>query len=339
MRTGARPTASALALARNVSTRRFPHAEGAADLEELREEVSDILQGADWEQSWSVLDLDELSMVSLTHLVERGLMTPAFAEGSGSGRGFALYGDGLASLEINGTEHIRLLTFREGHHLPNLWSLLNKLDDRLETSIPYAFDPRWGYLSSQPRRAGSGMRVYVTLSVPALMLTGRLAGTAVELMGHGLALAPLWGGAGGMVQVSNVGLQRNPEGETLQQIEDVCKGIVEKERSVRKMFFRENPIQTRDHIGRALGVSKHSWSVSFGEAVNLLSAIQVGMELGLVDVPGVREESIFGLMTGLQPAHVVVEYMDAKPGLLEGPEIDQTRARLLRETFAGGTVR
>ena len=105
------------------------------------------------------------------------------------------------------------------------------------------------------------------------------------------------------------------------------------------MLLRENPIQTRDHIGRALGAAQHGWSISFFEAVNLISAAQVGVELGLVEIPGMAAESAFGLMSRLQPAHIVVEHMDARMGCLESPEIDQTRARVLREVFAGAGIR
>jgi protein arginine kinase len=266
-------------------------------------------------------------------------MTPTFADGAGEGRGFAVYGEGQASIEINGVDHIRLLGFRAGDQLADLWSLLAVLDDRLETVLTYAFDVRWGYLSSRPSLAGSGMRVYATLQAPALMLTGRLGAIAVELVTEGLALAPLWGGAGGVIQVSNLGRQGKPEEEILQQIEGISRGIVEKERSVRKMLLRENPIQARDHIGRSLGVGQHAWSMSFAEAVNVLSAAQVGLEQGLVEVPDLSAESVFDLMTRLQPAHIAMDHLDAKMGCLESPEIDQTRARVLREVFAGACVR
>ena len=142
--------------------------------------------------------------VEITHLVERGLMTPAFAQGTGEGRGFAVYGNNQASLEINGVDHFNLIGFREGDQLEPLWSLLSLLDDRLEAAVSYAFDPRWGYLTTYPAKAGTGMRAYATLHVPALMLTGKLAATALELVGQGLGIAPLWGGAGGVVQISNV---------------------------------------------------------------------------------------------------------------------------------------
>jgi protein-arginine kinase len=108
---------------------------------------------------------------------------------------------------------------------------------------------------------------------------------------------------------------------------------------VRKKLLRENPIQARDQIGRALGTAKHAWSVSFHEAVNLVSAVQVGVELGLVEAPGLAAEPAFGLMTRLQPAHIVVDYMDGKIGCLESPEIDERRAQVLREVFGSAGIR
>lgn len=331
-------TASALGLARNESSRRFPHAEDGSSLEAFRAEVVEVLTGASWEQAWHVYDLETVSTVEVDHLVERGLMTPSFAEKTGAGRGLAVYGDGEASLEINGEDHLRLLGYRSGGQLAYLWSLLNRLDDRLETVFSFAFDPRWGYLTAHPRRAGSGMRAFATLHLPALALTGRLAGIALELAGHGLGLTPLWGGAGGIIQVSNVGPQGRTENEILQQIGDICREIVEKERSVRKMLARENPVQTKDQLGRAIGLLQHAWSMSFHEAVNLISAAQVGVDLGLVEAPGLETDSAFGLMCRLQSAHIVVDYMDGRTGCMESPEIDEHRARVLRDLFAGAGV-
>jgi protein arginine kinase len=332
-------TATALGLSRNESSRRFPHAEDPAVLEDLRSEVVDVLTAGKWEKPWQVYELEALTEVEIEHLVERGLMTPGFAEGTGEGRGFAVCGEGRASIEINGVDHLRVLGFRVGDQLGSLWSLLGSVDDQLETVLSYAFDPRWGYLSARPRQSGSGMKAYATLVVPALMLTGRLAGVAVELVNQGLGITPLWSGAGGVVQVSNVSPQGKPETETLDQVSEVCAGIVERERSVRKMLLRENPIQTRDQIGRSLGTGQQAWSVSFLEAVNLIAAIQAGRELGLVEGTGLTAESAFGLMTKLQPAHIVVDYMDGRTGFLESPEIDEQRARILREMFADSRVR
>ncbi len=171
------------------------------------------------------------------------------------------------------------------------------------------------------------------------MLTGKLAATALELVGHGLGIAPLWGGAGGVVQISNMARQTGPESEIITEVENMARAISEKERSVRKMLLREHPVQGRDQIGRAIGVAQHAWSMSFQEAVNLISAAQVGLEQGVVDCPALAAESAFSLMGRLQPAHIVMDHMEVKTDVLDSPEIDEIRARVMRETFAGSFVR
>lgn len=332
-------TASAMSLSRNDANRRFCHVEDTAALQELRSEALGTLKGDHWERPWRVYDLDGLSTVEMTHLVERGLMTPAFSQEAGEARGFAVYGNNQASLEINGVDHFNLIGFREGEKLDSLWSLLSVLDDRLEAAVSYAFDPRWGYLTAYPAKAGTGLRAYATLHLPALMLTGKLAATALELVGHGLGIAPLWGGAGGVVQISNVARQTGPESDIVVEVEAMARNITSKERSVRKMLMREHPLQAKDQIGRAVGVAQHAWSMSFQEAVNLISAAQVGVEQGLVECPALAAESAFSLMSRLQPAHIVLEHIDVRTDVLESPEIDEIRARVMREVFAGSTVR
>ena len=307
--------------------------------EELRAEVIGTLKSDHWDRPWRIYDLDAMPPIEITHLVERGLMTPAFSEGAGEARGFAVYGNNQASLEVNGVDHFNLIGFREGDRLESLWSLLSVLDDRLEAVVSYAFDPRWGYLTAYPGKAGTGLRAYATLHVPALMLTGKLAATALELVGRGLGMAPLWGGAGGVVQISNIARQTGPESDMVADVENMSRAINEKERSVRKMLMREHPVQARDQIGRALGVAQHAWIMTFHEAVNLISAAQVGFEQGLVEAPGLAAESAFSLMSRLQPAHIVMDHMDVKTDYLESPEIDEIRARVMREVFADSSVR
>lgn len=330
--------ASGLGLSRNEAGTRFAHVEDVTALQDLEERVEATLRHNEWDEPWTIYDLSEVSPVDLTYMVEQGLMTPGFADSIGEGRGFAVYGEGVASLEIGGVDHLRLLAFRLGDELSPLWSLLSRLDDGLESAVAYAFDPCWGYLTAHPGEAGSGLRVYATLHVPSLMLTGRLGGVALQLVTSGYALNPLWGGAGGLIQVSNVGRQGKPEIETIQEIEDISHDIIERERSVRKMFLRENPIQVRDHMGRAIGLAQHAWNMSFSESVNLLSAVEVGLELGLVNVPGLGNENPFDIMRRLQPAHVVMERMDGRLGDLDSPEIDQARAQAMREIFSGACV-
>jgi hypothetical protein len=75
------------------------------------------------------------------------------------------------------------------------------------------------------------------------------------------------------------------------------------------------------------------------EAVNLVSAARVGLEMGIVEVPYLPADSAFDYRKRLQPGHLMLERLEAQAGCLESPEIDEVLARVLRNTFVGASVR
>ena len=263
----------------------FPHAAGDDDLERMFARVEAMLGVSGAPGEWQVSRLDDLRESTRWYLVERGLMTPSFSRGGGPGRGFAVYRGSTASLEINGSSHLRLLGARVGDELDELWTTIDGLDDAFERELRYAFDERWGYLAARPNETGTGMRAYVTLHLPGLMITGRLGGIAVQLIAQGLVLHPLWEGAGGLFQVSNRGGLGTSEERTAEMVRSTSLEIAEKERAIRAMFLREDPVRAHDYIGRALGVAQHARSVGLDESLGLVSALLVGSEMGLFEEP------------------------------------------------------
>lgn len=329
--------ASALSLERNDAGSIFPQTAEDDVREEVArraiERMSSVGLPGEWDFHW----LDDLSLAMRAYLVERGLMTPSYAQQSGAGRGLGVFRAGRASLELNGVSHARILCSRPADRLLELWGLVDWLDDQLESEFTWAFDETRGYLTALPDSAGTGLRVHVTVHLPALMVTGRLGSLAIRLQSDGFALAPLWEGAGGMFQVFNRGTAGKSEGDLMATGLDLARLLAERERSTRKWLFRENPSRARDYVGRALGVAQQAYSVSMEEGVSLISALQVGGDVGLTE-PAFDSQSAFALMRRIQPGHIVVEEIRSAHGGLDEPAIDEVRARILRETFAGTRV-
>jgi protein arginine kinase len=213
------------------------------------------------------------------------------------------------------------------------------VDDVIENEMRYAFHERYGYLSARPDHAGTGMRAYVTLHLPALMVTGRLGALAVQLVGQGLALAPLWGGAGGLFQVSNRGGLGIGEVPLTETVRSSAVQLAEQERAVRKMLLRENPARVRDYIGRALGVAQQAWMVGVEEALGLISAIRSGVDMQLIELPSLTPQTTIRLMQRVQPGHMAVEQPAAASGGMDDNQLDQVRARILRSSFAEARAR
>jgi len=250
------------------------------------------------------------------------------------GRTLLVFGSGEASVEVNGSAHVRILGSRAGEKLPELWALVDSIDDYLEAELTYAFDEARGYLTANPEVAGTGLRAHVTVQVPALMVSGRLGPVAVSLASHDIGIVPLWEASGGLFQVFNRHTSGTDEAGILSRIGEATKQIAEKELTARKVLFRENPVKVRDYVGRALGVAQRAWSITAAEAVSLISAIQVGGELGILQ-PALGAKEGFALMRRLQPGNLVINEIRAAHGGLEDPGVDERRAAVIRDVFAG----
>src|SRR5665811_589090 len=101
-----------------------------------------------------------------------------------------------AALEVNGTDHLRILGSGAPDCLSEVWATLDSIDDVLEGEVAYAFDEHWGYLTARAADSGTGLRAFLTVHAPGLMITARLGPLAASLAEEGMALAPLWSGAG-----------------------------------------------------------------------------------------------------------------------------------------------
>ena len=63
--------------------------------------------------------------------------------------------DERVGIVLNGTDHIRIQLFASGLHLDELMSQAAQIDDYLNERFDYAFDDKYGYLTSFPHQCGN----------------------------------------------------------------------------------------------------------------------------------------------------------------------------------------
>ena len=64
---------------------------------------------------------------------------------------------------INEEDHIRVQCITAGLNLMKLMNMAIKLDDFLEENLDYAFNEKFGYLTTCPTNIGTGMRASVMI--------------------------------------------------------------------------------------------------------------------------------------------------------------------------------
>ncbi len=319
---------SRVRLARNLRNRAFPgwakKAERTAILELIKPRVEDL---PDMQDSFSEA-LQELTPVEKQVLVERHLISREHAA-KGVGSGVVMNRKQTLSIMINEEDHLRMQAIRSGLQLKQAHKLVDKIDSALESKLDFAYDQHLGYLTACPTNVGTGMRASAMLHLPGLVLSELINQVIQAVSKIGLAVRGLYGegteAMGNLFQISNQTTLGEKEEEIIARLSKVIETIIEKEHDARQVLIQKKPNTLWDQIGRAYGVLTFAHAMSSKEALNLLSIIKLGVDLGAF--PEDRRLPIDELFIDTQPAHL----QKSSQQKLNAEERDHLRAQIIRE--------
>jgi len=317
---------SRIRLARNVDEYCFPGWASEEDNHAVWKQIEELFTSMNGDFiSWGMTDTPELDREIL---FERHLISQELAQQDDS-CGVFVSADECLSIMVNEEDHIRIQSLQSGLNLQAAWKAANEIDDKLEASLTYAFSPKLGYLTSCPSNVGTGLRASVMLHLPGLVLMEEMDPVINGISKIGLAVRGMWGegteAAGNMFQVSNQITLGRREDEIIAHLEQIVLELIDHETNARKRLMEEKSIIVEDHISRAFGILSHARLISSGEALNLLSTLRLGLDLGMVHELSRKELDM--LFISIQPAHL--QKLENKT--LQPEERDVVRAEMLRE--------
>ena len=315
-------------LARNLRSRPFPgwakKAERSSILELVRPRVEELPEMQD---SFSE-SLQDISALDRQVLVERHLISREHAA-KGVGSAVVINRRQTLSIMINEEDHLRMQSIRSGLQLKQAFKLVDKIDSALESKLEFAYDPRLGYLTACPTNVGTGMRASAMLHLPGLVLSELINQVIQAVSKIGLAVRGLYGegteAMGNLFQISNQTTLGEREDDIINRLSKVIETIIEKEHDARQVLLQKKPNTLSDQIGRAYGVLTYAHAMASKEALNLLSIIKLGVDLGAF--PEERRFSIDELFIETQPAHL----QKTSQQKLNAEERDHLRAQIIRE--------
>lgn len=318
-------------LARNLADHAFP---GWAR-EPLRQEVlgrcRDALAAAAPLKRSLNTDLASLSGLQRLVLVERHLISRELSEAKHAA-GVVINADQTVSVMINEEDHLRIQVLRAGFQLKKAWSTIDALDTELESRLDYAYDPALGYLTACPTNLGTGMRASAMMHLPALVITSQMEKVVRAVNQLGMVVRGLFGegsdASGSIFQISNQTTLGESEAEILKRLGSVLQSIVEHELNARDKLLETDAPKLLDKIGRAYGILQNSHLVTSGEAMNLLSLLRLGVDIGVF--PTECRVPVDRLFIEAQPGHIQLAAHDD----LDSARRDALRAERLRSEFA-----
>jgi protein arginine kinase len=318
---------SRVRLARNLAGVPFPgwakKQERVEVLGRLREQVEKV---GEMKDAFS-RGLEELNSVQKQVLVERHLISREQAA-RGEGSAMVVNRRQTFSFMINEEDHLRMQSIRPGLHIQDAFDSLSKIEDELAEKVEFAHDSRLGYLTACPTNLGTGMRASAMLHLPALVLADEAGPTLQGVARLRLAVRGFYGegteSLGNLFQVSNQSTLGESEEDIIARLERVIRDVEIHELNARQRLIEDDPDMILDQVGRAFGILKYAHVISSKEALNLLSTLRLGVELGFFDKEVRRTCDL--LLMDIQPAHLQLHAGQK----LEPNDRDSIRAEIIR---------
>ena len=324
---------SRIRLARNIKGLPFPQAADEETLNQICAMVTSAAQATDVLGGKEMMHFSPaaLSSIDLELLLERRLVSPDFIRTPLNRCLFVCPGEGC-SLMVNEEDQLRIQTIRPGFQLQDVWKRINKIDDELGRHLEYAFDEQLGYLTCCPTNIGTGMRASVMLHLPGLVLANQIGPTVHGIGKLHLAVRGIFGegsnNCGNLFQISNQCTLGESEEKIIEGLSLVIRQIIQQEKYARRKLLDTDRYAILDHVGRSYGLLRHSYKISFEEALNSLSGLRIGVDMGLfttLDIHRVNE-----LFIAIGSAHLRKKH----PGEYSDRELDIIRANCCRELLA-----
>ena len=318
---------SRVRLARNIRNYPFPGWARKEDRVQIWDKVKGPVEGLRQMENAFVHELSDLSAIQKQVLVERHLISREHAA-KGGGCGAVMDDRQNVSIMINEEDHLRMQSVRPGLNLKAAYQLLDGVDTELEEHLEYAFDSDLGYLTACPTNLGTGMRASAMLHLPALVLSEQINPVIQAVNKIGLAVRGLYGegteALANLFQISNQNTLGEEEGEIVARLHKVIEQIIDHERNARLKLQEERMTMLRDQIGRAYAVLRYAHVIQSKEALNLLSMLRLGADIGFL--PETDSKLMDQLLMEIQPAHLQVRAQKK----LEPDARDQMRAEIMR---------
>ena len=323
---------SRVRLARNLADHPFP---GWARKEErlsVMEDIKPVVEHLGEMKDAFSEEMTNLSAIEKQVLVERHLISREHAA-KGPGCATVMNRKQTISIMVNEEDHLRMQSIQPGLQLMRAYQSLDGIDSELESQLTYAFDTQYGYLTACPTNLGTGMRASAMLHLPGLVLGDQINQTIQGANKIGLAVRGLYGegteALANLFQISNQTTLGRSEEEIIEHLDRVIQQIIENEQNARQKLVEDKPTMLLDQVGRAFAILRHAHIIPSKEALNLLSLIRLGSDLGVFNEED--QEAINVLLTEIQPAHLQIE---AKRKL-DAEERDVLRAEIIRRNLKG----
>lgn len=228
-------------------------------------------------------------------------------------------------LYINEQDHIRIKVQEKGYNLEKCYKLSSEIDDKILDKLEMAFSTTYGFLTSNPNLAGTGMEIEVILFLPALTQNEKLIKIQKELLKDEYDFTSIdankLDNSCPFVKLKNRYTFGYKENEFAENFNRVVTKICELENLEDSKIFDFSASNLVDKIFRAYGILKNAYRLEYNDAVMNLALVQWGVNLKVLKTK--KQYDILNVLCKIKEEHL------NENNNQNIKEIEKSRARFL----------
>lgn len=326
---------STLSLYRNLEKFMFPAKLSADRLKQIVDILGKEVLSNESLVSPKLILAEDTTPLEKEYLFEHFLGNETFQHAHG-GEAFIIDETGNFLATLNHHDHLRMQIIDCQGEIESAWSKLVKIETSIGKKIPFAYSPKFGFLTSNPADSGTGLLASVLLQVTALIQLERVDEMLDKYADEFVTVTGLQGNPteiiGDVIAIQNtyrLGVSEENSLSTLRSL--TTKLLVEENRARQEIKTSQNP-DFKDLVSRAYGILIHSYQIEAVEALNAISILKLGLELGWIK--GLTLKEINQLFFVCRRSHLLSITGDHIPK----EEIPHKRAEYIHQALKDATL-
>lgn len=239
------------------------------------------------------------------------------------------------TVSVNDEDHIVIEGICYDDKILTLYEDVKKIEEKIDKAFPFAFDNKYGYLTTSLQIVGTGMIPSYIVHIPMLELSGQLQTVRQACNKFGYDIRPFFNDEeksnGGFYEIYAKLTLGISEKEILSNLKLMILKMVEKEKLLRNEILKKERLRMSDEINRAYGIITNAKLISKKEAEVLLSYIKLGCEMKLYSdeiTNALSKINMYELLTSISDKALIYE-----SGSEEKIVLDELRTKKIQETF------
>ena len=233
------------------------------------------------------------------------------------------------SILINSNEHLEIQTIARGLELNDCFKTAYDIENKLDEKIDFAFDKKFGYLTSSPHKIGTAINLTVAISIPAILwktpdnidyFINKFSklGFDLSLLSIGKKNLPI-------LTITNKVMIGIKEKDILKKTLEIVHDILDKEKNIRKRIKKLDKIKVEDRICRSKAILSSAKILNYSELIKYSFLLRMGLYYDILK--DIELDDLYYMIFATKNNHLQIQNINGN----REKNINEIRANLIRE--------